>query len=99
MSMRSITFLQPNRLTFGAGCLAEAVTYLTALPSKRIHIVHSFSLASIADEMQRNLIAAGCTATTDRAPAGEPTIAAFNFALARARGIDPTCIVGIGGGS
>jgi len=99
MSMRPITFLQPNRLTFGAGCLAEAVTYLAALPSKRIHIVHSFSLASIADEMQRNLIAAGCTATTDRAPAGEPTIAAFNFALARARGIDPTCIVGIGGGS
>src|SRR5215472_4463215 len=99
MSMRPITFLQPNRLTFGAGCLAEAVTYLAALPSKRIHIVHSFSLASIAEEMQCNLVTAGCTVTTDRAPAGEPTIAAFNSSLARARATDPNCIVGVGGGS
>jgi len=97
--MRPITFLQPNRLTFGAGCLAEAVTYLAALPSKRIHIVHSFSLASIAEEMQCNLVTAGCTVTTDRAPAGEPTIAAFNSSLARARATDPNCIVGVGGGS
>jgi alcohol dehydrogenase class IV len=99
MSMRSITFLQPNRLTFGAGCLAEALAYLTALPSRRIHIVHSSSLATIVDRMQQDLLAAGCTVTTDRAPAGEPTIAAFDSALARARFADPHCIVGIGGGS
>src|ERR1700733_8893535 len=99
MSMRSITFLQPNRLTFGAGCLSEALTYLATLPASRIHILHSSSLATVADRMQQELLAAGCTVTTDRAPAGEPTIAAFNSALARARAADPTCIVGIGGGS
>src|ERR1700744_934632 len=97
--MRSITFLQPNRLTFGAGCLAEALAYLAALPSRRIHVVHSSSLAATVDRMQQELLAAGCTVTTDRAPAGEPTIAAFSFALARARSVDPACTVGIGGGS
>lgn len=49
--------------------------------------------------MQQDLLVAGCTITTDRAPAGEPTITAFNSALARARATHPTCIVGIGGGS
>jgi alcohol dehydrogenase class IV len=97
--MRSITFLQPNRLTFGAGCLAEALAYLVALPSRRIHIVHSSSLAATVDRMLQDLTTAGCTVTSDRLSAGEPTIAVFNFALARARSADPACIVGIGGGS
>jgi alcohol dehydrogenase class IV len=97
--MRSITFLRPHRLTFGAACLTEAVAYLATLPSPHIHILHSASLATVADEMRRNLLAAGCTVTADRIPAGEPTIAAFNSALTRARSADPTCIVGIGGGS
>ena len=97
--MRSITFLQPNRLTFGTGCLSEALTYLAALPSRRIHVVHSSSLAPVVDRMQRELLAAGCTVTTDCVPAGEPTVAVFASALARTRSADPTCIVGIGGGS
>jgi alcohol dehydrogenase len=99
MTMRSITFLQPNRLTFGAGCLEEALAYLAALPSRRIHIVHSSSLAATVDSMQQKLLSAGCSVTTDCASAGEPTISAFNSALARARSANPTCIVGIGGGS
>src|SRR5215469_15842707 len=99
MSMRPITFLQPNRLTFGAGCLAEAIAYLAAIPSRRIHIVHSSSLAPTVEHMQRELLTGGCTVTKDRAHASEPTIASFNFALARARAADPHCIVGIGGGS
>jgi alcohol dehydrogenase class IV len=49
--------------------------------------------------MQQELLAAGCTVTTDRVPTGEPTIAVFESTLARARFADPTCIVGIGGGS
>src|SRR5580704_1490576 len=99
MRMRSITFLQPNRLTVGAGCLEEALAYVAALPSRRIHIVHSSSLAATVDRMQQELLAAGCTVTKDRAPAGEPTIAVFNSALVRARSADPACVVGIGGGS
>jgi alcohol dehydrogenase class IV len=97
--MRSITFLQPNRLTVGAGCLEEALAYVAALPSRRIHIVHSSSLAPVVDRMQQRLLSTGCAVTPDRTPAGEPTISVFNSALARARFADPSCIVGIGGGS
>ncbi|HEV2578113.1 MAG TPA: iron-containing alcohol dehydrogenase [Acidobacteriaceae bacterium] len=97
--MRSVTFLQPNRLTFGDGCLAEALTYLTALPSRRIQIVHSPSLAAVVDRMQEGLIIAGCSVTTNPVPAGEPTITAFNSALSHARAANPGCVVGIGGGS
>ena len=99
MSVRSITFLQPNRLTFGPGCLAEALVYVAALGSARVHIVYSAALTAVVEDMQRKLADAGCTVSAARAPAGEPTIAAFNAALSRARSADPTCIVGIGGGS
>ncbi|HEX5283601.1 MAG TPA: iron-containing alcohol dehydrogenase [Bryocella sp.] len=99
MTTRTITFLQPNRLTFGTGCLAEALTYIAALPSRRVHIVHSPSLAAVIDRMKEALIIAGCSLTTNPVPAGEPTITVFNSALARARTANAGCIVGIGGGS
>ena len=99
MSTRTVTFLQPNRLTFGSGCLAEALSYLTDLPSRRIQIVHSPSLAAVIDRMKEALIIAGCTVTTNPVPAGEPNIRVFNSTLARSRAANPTCIVGIGGGS
>jgi alcohol dehydrogenase len=99
MSMRSITFLQPSRLTFGPGCLTESIAYLKALPTPRIHILYSASLSSTAEQMQRELAASGCAVTTDRAAPGEPTIASFTSALTRARSVNPNCIVGLGGGS
>ncbi|HTV10070.1 MAG TPA: iron-containing alcohol dehydrogenase [Candidatus Aquilonibacter sp.] len=97
--MRAITFLQPQRLTFGNGCMAQAVEYLKSLPERRIHIVHSASMSAVADDIRRQLESSGCTVSTDCAGAGEPTIDAFNTALARARGFDPTCVLGVGGGS
>jgi len=97
--MRSITFLQPSRLTFGAGCLTEATAYLAALPSRRIHIVHSSSLTAVVERIRHDLLTADCTVTTHRAPAGEPTITVFNAALDHASAVAPSCIVGIGGGS
>jgi len=99
MNMRSITFLQPSRLTFGAGCLTEATAYLAALPSRRIHIVHSSSLTAVVERIRHDLLTADCTVTTHRAPAGEPTITVFNAALDHASAVAPSCIVGIGGGS
>lgn len=99
MPMRTITFLQPNRLVFGSGCLADALDYLKALPRPRIHIVYSASLHSTVDEIQQQLATAGIPVTSDRALAGEPTLSSFAAALARTRAAKPTCILGIGGGS
>lgn len=99
MPMRTITFLQPNRLVFGSGCLADALAYLKALPQPRIHIIYSASLHSTVDDLQQQLDAAGIPATSDRALAGEPTLSSFAAALARTHAAKPTCILGIGGGS
>lgn len=99
MPMRTITFLQPNRLVFGSGCLADALDYLKALPRRRIHIVYSASLHSTVDELQQQLATAGIPVTSDRALTGEPTLSSFASALARTRAAEPTCILGIGGGS
>ena len=43
MSTRTITFLQPNRLTFGAGSLADALTYLAARIGNTDHGEHAGS--------------------------------------------------------
>lgn len=99
MPMRTITFLQPNRLVFGSGCLSDALDYLKALPQPRVHIVYSASLHSTIDHLQQQLAAAGIPVTTDCASAGEPTISSFRAALDRTRAAEPTCILGIGGGS
>lgn len=99
MPMHTITFLQPNRLVFGSGCLTDALDYLKALPQPRILIIYSASLRSTIDYIQQQLSAAGIPVTLDCALAGEPTIASFTAALSRARAIKPTCILGIGGGS
>lgn len=97
--MRSITFLQPQRLTFGSGCLTQAIDYLKALPERRIHIVHSASMTVTAAQIQQGLAASYCAVSIDRASVGEPTIGAFKGALQKARETDPACVLGIGGGS
>ncbi|GGG84439.1 iron-containing alcohol dehydrogenase [Edaphobacter dinghuensis] len=99
MPMRTITLLQPNRLVFGSGCLTNALDYLSALPQPRIHIVYSASLHSTIDHLKRQLSTTGIPVTSDRASAGEPTLSSFHAALERARATEPTCILGIGGGS
>jgi alcohol dehydrogenase len=97
--MRSITFLQPRQLTFGAGCVQECINYIVVLPEARVHIVSSPSLKDVAFEIQQGVQRAGCVVTANRGITAEPTISAFEEALTRARESKPTCIVGVGGGS
>lgn len=87
------------RLSFGLGCAGEGVDYLKQLPERRIHIVASRSLSSVAARIREQLEADGCAVSLDAAAVAEPTIAAFEESLARARAFSPSCIVGIGGGS
>lgn len=99
MSMRPITFLQPQQLTFGCGCIVQAIDYLKLLPERRIHIVCSESMTAIVEETREKLLSTGCVVTVDYAGRGEPTIAAFAAALRKAREANPACVFGIGGGS
>jgi alcohol dehydrogenase class IV len=99
MSMRPITFLQPNRLTFGNGCTSDALIYLRALPYRRIHIITSPVLQSLVDELTHDLSSAGITVSADASVVVEPTIAIFQVALAKAQAAHADCILGVGGGS
>ncbi|QHN04813.1 iron-containing alcohol dehydrogenase [Granulicella sp. WH15] len=95
--MRTITFLQPDRLTFGSGCIVDCLSYLAALPTRNIHIVTSPSFHAKAEALATQL--EGCTVTIDSTIGSEPTVAMFHAAVARARAAKTECVLGIGGGS
>lgn len=97
--MRTITFQQPNRLTFGSDCLPECISYVAGLRLSQIHIVSSPSLTGLVGEIAAKLINAGCSVSVDTTLAAEPTIEMFERATAKARDANAACIFGIGGGS
>jgi len=97
--MRTITFLQPKRLTFGSGCITECVAYLAALGAPRVHIVSSPSMTERVDILRGALTASGCDVSTDLCVNAEPTLRMFEEALVRAREAGPSCVLGVGGGS
>jgi len=91
--------MQPNRLTFGSGCLAECISYVADLRLSRVHIVTSPSLKTMVVEIAGKLSSAGCSVSVDATIASEPTIAMFEAATAKAREAKAACVLGIGGGS
>jgi alcohol dehydrogenase len=95
--LRTITLLQPRRLTIGSGCLQECESYLEALAPQHLHIITSPSQSSVASQLAAKLARANGIVSIDDSTASEPTIQMFVSALARAQGA--TCIVGLGGGS
>lgn len=97
--MRTITFQQPTRLTFGSGCLVECISYVAGLHLSQIHIVSSPSLKAMVGEIAAKLTSAGCIVSVDTTIATEPTIEIFQVATAKARKAEAACILGIGGGS
>jgi alcohol dehydrogenase class IV len=97
--MRTITFQQPNRLTFGSGCLRECINYLVALQLPSVHIISSPSMKALVGEIAAQLTSAGCIISVDTTIAAEPTIAIFEAATAKARDAKAACIFSIGGGS
>ncbi|ADV83589.1 iron-containing alcohol dehydrogenase [Terriglobus saanensis] len=99
MSMRTITFLQPRRLTFGPGCITDCTAYIAALGKPRVHIVSSPSMTTVINTLRVSLQELGCKVTFDLSVTAEPTISMFEKALAYARAAGPTCVLGIGGGS
>jgi alcohol dehydrogenase class IV len=97
--MRTITFLQPKRLTFGAGCVNECIGYITALGAPRVYIVSSPSMTERINTLQLVLNKSGCEVSVDLCVNAEPTQRMFEEALVRAREFKPTCVLGMGGGS
>lgn len=97
--MRTITFLQPNRLVFGSGCLQDCFDYLCARPDKKVYFVGSGSLRPQIEDLRHRLEQNGFTVTLDFSIRREPTVEMFERSLRDARASEATCFVGIGGGS
>jgi len=97
--MRTITFLQPNRLTIGFGCVAECISYVQGLNRPAVHIISSPSLWTTMTEIGSSLIGSGCIVSIDAGINAEPTISMFEQAVAKARDAKAACVLGIGGGS
>jgi alcohol dehydrogenase len=97
--MKTITFLQPKRLTFGSGCIGECVDYIAALGAPRVRMISSPSMTKRVDNLRSALGNVGCDVSTDLCVNAEPTLGMFEGALVRAREVEPTCVLGVGGGS
>lgn len=97
--MRTISFLQPQRLVFGTGCLEDFAAYVGALTHERIYIVGSRSARAHVEGLKAQLEAKGRTVEMDFSVDREPTVEMFAASLARARATEATCFVGVGGGS
>jgi len=98
-ALRTITTLQPKRITFGAGCAVECVRYIAGLPLERLHIVTSPSSLTHAEKMATQLRGEGKTVSIDAAITSEPTISVFKAAVERAQKASAQGVLGIGGGS
>ena len=96
---RPIAILQPPAVHFGPDCLMEVAAYLGQRHLRSIHILGSASLHNAIDELEGQLVDAGCRVSRDVPARGEPTIATFGRALSAARDAQPDCVIGMGGGS
>jgi len=97
--MRTIRFLQPQRLVFGSGCVAECSRDLIERKFRKAFLVTSPPTKSLADELIGQLTKAGTETVIYDAVAGEPTIASFEASLKAAENANPDVVIGLGGGS
>jgi alcohol dehydrogenase len=99
--MRTITLLQPSRILFGNGSVAQCAEDLLARGHRRVFMVSSPPLvdlglvAPLVSALQAGGAEIVVYAEIDR----EPTVSMAEAAIESARGLNPDAIVGLGGGS
>lgn len=97
--MRTITFLHPRKLVFGAEALNALKQDIIDAAYQRLFIVSIDALAPCLEELHADFRAAGIACEFDLSIVNEPTFTEFEVLLERARAVKPDCVVGIGGGS
>jgi alcohol dehydrogenase class IV len=97
--MRTITFLNPAKLTFGPEAFASLQQDVKASAHRRLFIVSIEPMASKMKQLNADFSAAGITSEFDFSIVDEPTFAEFEVLLERARSFEADCVIGIGGGS
>ncbi|MGQ9553679.1 MAG: iron-containing alcohol dehydrogenase [Anaerolineae bacterium] len=97
--MRTITLLQPRRITFGNGCARNCVDDIRSLNLGRVFLVTSPPLLGHVGPIVAELRQGGIAVEVYSAVVGEPTIDTLSQALAAARSLVPDAVIGLGGGS
>jgi alcohol dehydrogenase class IV len=97
--MRTLVLLQPPKLVFGQGCVAECARDLVARGFLRALIVTAPATASLVREFEKLCVASGMRISIDQSIDREPTISMFEDALKNARAWNPDVVIGLGGGS
>ncbi len=97
--IRPITLLQPGRILFGNGCLADFVAHLGQLGLRNLFIVTSAPVLGSCAGFFSKLDAAGIRARIYSDINAEPTVKMFEACLAAARSEPLDGVIGLGGGS
>ena len=98
--MNSITLLQPGKIVFGENSLAELTNDSILSLSKNFLFVIATPLLQALTPTMENLKAKNKKVKLiDYDFPGEPTFEQFNSLLETCDGLNPDCIIGVGGGS
>lgn len=97
--LRTLTLLQPAKLLFGCGCLMDCAADLVSAKFRRILVVTSPPVATLAGPLVAALRDSGASVLVLDSISAEPTVEVFQQLVERARPIGPDAVVGLGGGS
>ena len=96
--MRPITLLQPGRILFGNGCVAEFVAQLTRLRLRNLFVVTSTAVVDSCADVFTKIDEAGIRVRVYSAINSEPTVRMFEECLSVARREPIDGVIGLGGG-
>lgn len=97
--MESITFHFPAKLVVGGEAFASFVEDIRSSGCKRIFVVGTPHTAEQMEQLTAATSEQGIRVLVDESIVDEPTFENFEEVLARARGFNTDCVVGVGGGS
>jgi alcohol dehydrogenase class IV len=97
--MRTVTLLQPGKISFGEGCALQCAQDLDAQGKARVFVVTSPPIVGLTEPLVEALREGGAEVTVYAEVATEPAVATVEAAMAAARAFEPDAVVGFGGGS
>ncbi|VAV92047.1 Alcohol dehydrogenase [hydrothermal vent metagenome] len=97
--MRTITFLNPNKLVFGPQAYATFREDVKLHGFKRLFIVSIGPMDVTLKVLHKEFSGAGINCAFDYSIVNEPTFSEFEAILAKAKTFETDCVIGVGGGS
>jgi alcohol dehydrogenase class IV len=97
--MRTISLLQPQKVAFGTGCIAQFRDDYSAAGLKRLFLLTAPPILPLIEDTVRELKANGVAVCLFDQVLQEPTVKDFYAVLDNARRFEADSVAGIGGGS